>query len=187
MLGLKDLTDNELAMVQSLYHNVYGDRGDGIWSHCSGESKKPHGLSNGSVPGVIGSLVKKGLMYSDPKERGEPAGVIGLTPAGQELAAEAEVDSKSPHAGDEFKAAVAAAAAAYIAAEHALAVAVDLAPDEHSFDAICGIQKTLRDDDGEMARFANIVAVTQFPATRQPSVDFLERAATGEFEHDGVY
>ena len=78
------ITPSEHKVLRSLYTNDYGDHGDCTWSWAVNDSTEPSGLAKTSVPGVIASLIKKGLAHSSqysPTER-----TCGLTKAGQELA-----------------------------------------------------------------------------------------------------
>lgn len=73
-----DLTDKERAVLNSLYYNHYGYKGDWLWDDCHNRSYKPHNLPAATVPDVINSLVAKGFAHSQ-------SFVVGLTPAGQAL------------------------------------------------------------------------------------------------------
>lgn len=81
-----NVTELEKKMLVSLLHCHYGDRGDWIWAWAHNDSFKPHGLSEKSVPGIIGSLVKKGLMWSDGQTGRDSC--MGLTSEGQAAATE---------------------------------------------------------------------------------------------------
>lgn len=84
-----NLTENETKVLISVYNCHYGDNGDLIWAWAHNDSGKPHGLPKATVSGVIGSLVKKGLMHSSEAGRDS---TIGLTDEGQKIAA--ELDAK---------------------------------------------------------------------------------------------
>jgi hypothetical protein len=79
-----NLTANETAVLISVFNCHYGEDGDCVWAWAHNDSNKPHGLPKATASGVIGSLVKKGLMYSD--DHGGRDDVIGLTNEGQEAA-----------------------------------------------------------------------------------------------------
>ena len=81
---MTNLTDNEAKIITSVFNCHYGTEGDCVWAWAHNDSTKPHGLPQASASGVIGSLVKKGLMYSD--DHGGRDDVIGLTKAGIEIA-----------------------------------------------------------------------------------------------------
>lgn len=85
------ITANETLVLVSGYNCHYGEAGNCVWAWAHNDSNKPHNLPKPSVPGVIGSLVKKGLMFSD--HAGTADAVIGLTETGTALAA--EHDSKA--------------------------------------------------------------------------------------------
>lgn len=76
------LTDNEKAVMRALANNHYGTDGDGVWSWAVNESATPSGIEGKALSGVVGSLVKKGLISSEEYERNE--WVIWMKPAGAE-------------------------------------------------------------------------------------------------------
>lgn len=76
-----NLTENEEKMLMSVYQCDFGNNGDCIWAWAHNDSRKPHNLPKTSASGVIGSLVKKGLMVSD--DQGGRDDTIGLTEQGQ--------------------------------------------------------------------------------------------------------
>lgn len=81
---MANLTENENKMLLSVYNSHYGENGDCLWAWAHNDSYKPHDLPKTTASGVIGSLVKKGLMYSN--DRGGKDDVIGLTDEGQKIA-----------------------------------------------------------------------------------------------------
>ena len=78
------LTDNETKVLRSVFANDYGEEGDMVWSWAHNDSREPHNLPAASAAGVIGSLVKKGLMFSQEYEPNED--IIGLTDEGRKTA-----------------------------------------------------------------------------------------------------
>ncbi|WP_327210131.1 hypothetical protein [Rhizobium leguminosarum] len=62
---VETLTDNEKKVLKALYHNTYGERGDGVYSHLIDDSDEPTGLAKTSLPGIVGSLVKKGIAETE--------------------------------------------------------------------------------------------------------------------------
>ena len=79
------LTENEKLMLVSVLNCHYGNEGDCIWSWAHNDSRKPHGLPKTTASGVIGSLIKKGLMHSEDAGRDSSC---GLTTEGQTIARE---------------------------------------------------------------------------------------------------
>ena len=61
------LTDYEIAFMRALVRSEYGEDGDGTWEW----SVAPKEIPKTSRPGVIGSLVKKGVISSEEYEKGE--------------------------------------------------------------------------------------------------------------------
>jgi len=81
---MTNLTENEIKVLVSVYNCDYGNNGDVVWAWAHNDSTKPHNLPKSSASGVIGSLVKKGLMFSD--DHGGRDDVIGITEDGDKIA-----------------------------------------------------------------------------------------------------
>lgn len=75
------LTENEHKVMKSLANNDYGDRGNGVWSWAVNESRTPSGLTGKTLSGVVGSLCKKGYIFSEEYEKNED--VIWMTDLGR--------------------------------------------------------------------------------------------------------
>lgn len=78
-----ELTANEVAVLKSLANNYYGDGQGGVWSWAVNDSDTPSGIEGKALSGVVGSLAKKGVVYSEkysPKED-----VIWFKPVALEL------------------------------------------------------------------------------------------------------
>ena len=84
------LTANEIVMLVSVFNCHYGEDGGNIWSWAHNDSAKPHNLPKTTAAGVIGSLVKKGLMHASDFGRDS---TCGLTAEGKRIAA--ELDAKA--------------------------------------------------------------------------------------------
>lgn len=80
---MNTFTDKEIAVIRSLANNYYGNEGDGVWSDCINQSNTPSGLTDTSLPGVVASLVKKGVITSEEYEKNRS--VIWVTKAGAEI------------------------------------------------------------------------------------------------------
>lgn len=80
---VKNLTDNERVVLKSLFHNYYGEKGDGVWSHAVNDSHEPSGLSGKTLSGVVSSLVQKGYYVRSEYEKNEWA--LWTTSLGKEL------------------------------------------------------------------------------------------------------
>lgn len=81
------LTDKEKAVLSAFWKSEYqdGHKEPSIWSF----SVTMHsGLNATSVPGVVASLTKKGLVGSSMAERGENFNEIHVTTAGHAQAVE---------------------------------------------------------------------------------------------------
>lgn len=76
-------TELENKVLVSMLHNHYGDEGSAVWAWAHNDSTKPHGLPKATVSGVISSLCKKGLMWSNEDGRDS---TIGLTDEGRKIA-----------------------------------------------------------------------------------------------------
>ena len=74
-------TDKEVKMLQQIRHNHFDGTGDCMWTECLHEG--PHGyfVDQASFGGIIASLAKKGLVWTN----GE---TLGLTPEGKAAADE---------------------------------------------------------------------------------------------------
>lgn len=84
-----NLTEMEKIFLAAMVRSEYGDDGHMTWEW----SVAPKEIAKTSRPGVIGSLVKKGIIYSDEYDTNEF--VLGFTEAGREVQAQfvAERDS----------------------------------------------------------------------------------------------
>jgi hypothetical protein len=78
-----NLTENEAKVMLALKNNDYGDNGHGVWSWAVNHSLNPSGMEGHALAGVVGSLVKKGLYFSDEYEKGEQ--VLWLTDLGRHV------------------------------------------------------------------------------------------------------
>ncbi len=74
------ITESERKVLTALQYNHYED---GIWSWAVNHSEKPSGIEGHQLAGVVGSLVKKGLVISEEYEPNES--VIYVTDAGKAL------------------------------------------------------------------------------------------------------
>ena len=84
-------TVKEQAVLVAIYWNFYGNCGisertgreqrldSPVWSDCINHSSKPSGVEGRSLPGVVSSLAKKGLVTCDKDSEGD---LITLTEAG---------------------------------------------------------------------------------------------------------
>lgn len=77
------LTALELAVLKAIDESEYGgDLTDLIWTF-SVDDHLPASIKSTSIPGIVSSLVKKGLVVSSPAFMGDDA-TIGMTSAGAE-------------------------------------------------------------------------------------------------------
>lgn len=79
---VENLTANEKLVLLALYHNAYGERGDGVYSSLIESSDAPTGLPKSSLPGIVGSLSKKSVLRTESDRVGD---VIWLTELGREV------------------------------------------------------------------------------------------------------
>lgn len=65
--GCTMLTENEKLLLNNIAQNEYtdGQRGPGVWVWCNALTYSPNKIPAASVPGIMASLVKKGLAETD--------------------------------------------------------------------------------------------------------------------------
>lgn len=92
-LEMIKITEKERQMIFNIGKNCYtdGDPGAEVWADCLWDNG-PYSMEPTSVPGIVGSLVKKGLVHSGG-ERAEDA-CVQLTEKGLELFYELEKTEK---------------------------------------------------------------------------------------------
>jgi len=80
-----NITENEKAVLSAIDHNEYGDvLSDPIWTDSVFDNLCTD-IPSTSFPGVVSSLVKKGLIYADAVNRNGEEKTMGMTPEGIEV------------------------------------------------------------------------------------------------------